>query len=141
MIKRFEDRGMSHVDADFVVKRMAQYEGFFVNLMVTEELGVQLPDDDDVTLLADAFVMMLAFSGFGALPLLIYCAGPFNIVSDKDLFLISASMTVFAMFFLGAVKSSFSSVHWFQSGLETVFVAALCAGSAFGIGSLISRLL
>jgi DNA damage-binding protein 1 len=141
MAKRFEARGMSKQDAEEVVAKMAKYEGFFVNLMVTEELGVQLPEDDDATLLADAFIMMSAFAGFGSLPLLVYCAGPLEIATDNQLFLISAFVTVVTMFLLGAVKSSFSSVHWLQSGFETVFVAGTCAGCAYGVGAIVSKLL
>ncbi|CAE7649898.1 VIT2, partial [Symbiodinium microadriaticum] len=47
----FTQRGMGAADAELVVKKMAEYEEFFVNLMVTEELGLQVPDEDEWGLL------------------------------------------------------------------------------------------
>ena len=40
MIELFKSRGMSHDDATEVIKRMAKYKTFFVNLMMTEELAL-----------------------------------------------------------------------------------------------------
>lgn len=42
MVNIFEAKGMNRLDAELVVKKMAQYEGFFINLMITEELGLQV---------------------------------------------------------------------------------------------------
>ena len=40
IIELFKSRGMSHDDATEVIKRMAKYKTFFVNLMMTEELAL-----------------------------------------------------------------------------------------------------
>ena len=40
MIALFESRGMSHADASEVIKRMAKYRTFFLNIMMTEELAL-----------------------------------------------------------------------------------------------------
>ena len=78
MVMRFIARGMGKVDAELCVAKMAQYETFFVNLMVTEELGLRLPDDDDGKLLTDAFLMTVSFGLFGSLPLVVYFFGSFQ---------------------------------------------------------------
>ena len=86
MVKRFVSRGMAKADAELCVSKMAQYEGFFVNLMVTEELGLQLPEDDDAVLLTDAFLMAISFAVFGSLPLIVYCFGQWDIADGRKTF-------------------------------------------------------
>lgn len=141
MVKRFVSRGMAKADAELCVSKMAQYEGFFVNLMVTEELGLQLPEDDDAVLLTDAFLMAISFAGFGSLPLIVYCFGQWDIADDKNMFYAALSISAFFVFLLGSTKSSFSSVFWVYSGAETLLVAASSAGVAYGVGSLIVKLI
>jgi hypothetical protein len=51
MAKRFMSKGMSKADATLVASKMAQYDSLFVSLMVSEELGLQLPDDNDAALI------------------------------------------------------------------------------------------
>lgn len=47
MIELFQRRGMSREDAEEVIVRMAKYKNFFINLMMTEELALPLPADDE----------------------------------------------------------------------------------------------
>ena len=141
MVKRFVSRGMGKADAELCVGKMAQYEGFFVNLMVTEELGLQLPEDDDAVLLTDAIIMSIAFAGFGCLPLSVYCFGQLDMADDRNMFYVSLAITAVFVFILGSTKSTFSSVFWLYSGFETLLVAAATSGVAFGIGSLIITIL
>lgn len=49
MIEIFEKKGMSHEDSELVVKTMSKYEEFFVDIMMTQELELQVPEDDHVT--------------------------------------------------------------------------------------------
>jgi vacuolar iron transporter family protein len=137
MVKRFVSRGMGEADAKVVVSKMAQYEGFFVNLMVTEELGLQLPEDDDASLLTDAFLMALSFALIGCLPLLTYFLGMATALKldDQQLFIIGAVVSGLLLFALGSMKSCFSNVLWVLSGFESLLVAAICAAAAFAVGS------
>lgn len=48
---------------------MAKYDQFFVNVMMVEELGLQVPDPDD-DIVKEGVIMFLSFAGFGAMPLL-----------------------------------------------------------------------
>lgn len=141
MVKRFVSRGMGKADAELCVGKMAQYEGFFVNLMVTEELGLQLPEDDDAVLLTDAFIMSMAFACFGSLPLIVYCFGQWDIADDKNMFYFAVLITAVLVFMLGSTKSSFSSVFWVYSGVETLLVAAATSGVAYALGSVIVKIL
>jgi len=135
MANRFESRGMSRSDAEMVVNTMAKYENFFVGLMVAEELGLQLPEDDDAILITDAIVMFISFAVFGSIPILIHCLGSLNILTDETLFVISMSLSMSIMFILGSVKSSFSSANWIYSGFESLIIGILCAVVSYLIGA------
>jgi len=109
MAKLFEFRGMSRADSELVVNKMAQYDGFFVNLMVTEELGLQPPEDDDLALFADACVMFFSYAAFGCIPLVIY---PFaslysTQLTQEVMYTTTILVTGVALFTLGSIKSTF----------------------------------
>lgn len=48
MVEIYEDRGMSHDDAVLVIHTMAKYKDFFVDVMMTQELQLQVPDVNHV---------------------------------------------------------------------------------------------
>eukprot|EP01038_Epipyxis_sp_PR26KG_P007404 gene7404-10093_t len=141
MIKRFESRGMSHVDAELVVNRMAQYESFFVTLMVSEELGLQLPDDDDAMLLTDAFIMFLSFALCGAIPLFFFTMGPLELMNDNQLYTIASLSSIIILFVLGVVKSTYSSANWLYSGLESMILGIICCTVSYFLGATVMDLI
>ena len=55
---------------------MAKYPGFFVNVMMNEELELQVPDPDDSPW-KSGFVTFAAFVVFGVVPLLGYTSPPY----------------------------------------------------------------
>jgi DNA damage-binding protein 1 len=120
---------------------MAQYESLFVNMMVTEELGFRLSEEDDEYLLADAFIMFLSFFGFGIIPLIVYFVGLLYSLKEQVLFFVSAGLIVLGLFSMGAVKSAFSSVSWIYAGAETLSIGVLCAGAAYGVANLIANII
>jgi VIT1/CCC1 family predicted Fe2+/Mn2+ transporter len=107
MIVLFNQRGMGLADAEIVVKKMAEYEDFFIDLMVTEELGLSLPDEDEASLLKDAFAMFISFLLFGTFPLLPFFLGPFDILNLDSLIMAAFLCTGVSLFSLGAFKSTF----------------------------------
>eukprot|EP01041_Mallomonas_annulata_P011485 gene11485-24014_t len=131
----FEERGMSRVDAESVVRKMAEYDNFFINMMITEELGLQIPEDDDALLIKDSLVMFLSFAILGCLPFITYCLGPTDILKQQDMFNISLLIAAVVLFSLGAIKSTFSSVFWLFSGLETLVLGGVCSLVAYGVGN------
>ena len=135
MVNRFESRGMARLDAQQVVNKMAQYETFFVGLMVSEQLGLQLPEDDDALLITDAFVMFVSFGAFGALPVLLYCVGTLGLLSEQNLFLLSTSISLAILLVLGVIKSTFSASNWIFSAMETLFVGAACSAMSYFVGA------
>ena len=116
---------MARKDAELVVTKMAQYENFFVGLMVSEELGLQVPEGEDSELLADAFVMFFSFALFGAIPVSFYALGPLDLLSDSNLFLVSSTISIIILVGLGMIKSTFSSSSIFYSALEALAMGLL----------------
>ena len=92
---------------------MAKYDQFFVNVMMVEELGLQVPDPDD-DIIKEGVIMFLAFAGFGAMPLLGYALVPliFPHLGAPALFNIACIVTALTLFVMGAVKSKFRYVDW-----------------------------
>mmetsp|Transcript_40282 Transcript_40282/g.106133 ORF Transcript_40282/g.106133 Transcript_40282/m.106133 type:complete len:262 (-) Transcript_40282:482-1267(-) len=140
MIALFESRGMSHADAKEVITRMAKYKTFFLNIMMTEELALPVPDDEDsIESLKDGFAMFLSFTICGMLPVLgfviVPCVAPG--LDDHTLFLFACFITAAALFGLGAFKAHFSDKRYMRSAVETVFLGGCCAAVAFLLGRLV----
>lgn len=141
MINIFEDRGMSRADAELVVRKMSEYDSFFINMMITEELGLQLPDEDDAALIKDSIVMFTSFAVCGCLPLVVYLASPWRLLNSEDLLGVALLVAGLVLFALGAAKSSFSSTFWLVGGIEVIAIGAACAGASYGVGYAVQWLL
>ena len=141
MVELFEQRGMGHDDAVEVIKRMSKYKEFFVNIMMTEELALPVPDpEDEVNSRKEGVVMFLAFAAFGMLPIVGFVAAPLLAPSlgDAALFSVACLVTAVALFGLGAFKASFGDKAYLRSGAETLALGGICAAVAFLVGRAVS---
>ena len=141
MVELFEQRGMGHDDAVEVIKRMSKYKEFFVNIMMTEELALPVPDpEDEVNSRKEGVVMFLAFAAFGMLPIVGFVAAPLLVPSlgDAALFSVACLFTAVALFGLGAFKASFGDKAYLRSGAETLALGGICAAVAFLVGRAVS---
>jgi DNA damage-binding protein 1 len=109
--------------------------------MVTEELGFRLSEDDDEYLLTDAFIMFFSFLGFGSVPIIVYLICALNSVDEGIISIITSVIIIISLFILGALKSSFSSISWIYSGMETLCVGCACAVIAYGVAILVAYLI
>jgi VIT1/CCC1 family predicted Fe2+/Mn2+ transporter len=110
MIDIYVERGMSLEDATLVVQTMSKYKDFFVDVMMTEELGLQVPEEDHKTeSMKEGVVMFCSFASFGALPILGYIIIPglFPDVGEDVLFAAACVITGLVLFGMGCVKSIF----------------------------------
>lgn len=48
MIEIYETKGVSHDDAVLVINTLSKYKEFFVDIMMTQELELQVPEKDHV---------------------------------------------------------------------------------------------
>ncbi|CAM9428908.1 unnamed protein product [Sphacelaria rigidula] len=142
MVDIFEGRGMSREDADDVINKMAKYDDFFINLMMNEELGLQVPTGEEDTI-KEGFVMFLSFASFGAMPLLGYVIVPLLLPNPSPtvLFAVACAVTGITLFTMGAIKSQFGTRSWYISGLEMFLLGGSCAVLAYEIGKAVDTLL
>jgi VIT1/CCC1 family predicted Fe2+/Mn2+ transporter len=144
MIEIYERRGVSKKDAEMVITTLAKYKSFFVDLMMTQELQLQVPEGDHVQeSIREGFVMFCSFAFFGSLPLLGYVIIPakFPHLSEDGLFRCACIITGCVLFLLGSVKSFFSSQLWYRAGMETLLLGGCCATVAFTLGQLVQQYL
>jgi VIT1/CCC1 family predicted Fe2+/Mn2+ transporter len=107
VVEIFIKRGMEQADAEHIVPILARYEDIFVNFMVSEELGLQVPKNSHMDLAVNSLMMFLSFVFFGFFPLIPYLLGSLHLISSKEMIQISICCTAFALFLLGAIKSTF----------------------------------
>jgi len=144
MIDIYMSKGFTPEDAKLVIETMAKYEGFFVDVMMQQELELQVPEDDHVEQsMKEGFVMFCSFAFFGAAPLLGYTVIPwlFPGLDPSVLFKVACLVTALVLFLLGSIKSNFSRTNWFLSGCETLILGGTCATVAYTIGSFVNGLL
>lgn len=121
---------MAADDAKDMVNILAKNKKVWVDIMMVEELGII---KDDGNPLLPAFATFLSFCFFGLMPILPYIVG---VIAKKSNFLFWASMilTGCALWILGIIKSKFTAMHWFKSGLETMIVGVISAAASYLIG-------
>lgn len=142
MVEIYEGKGMTTEDAKLVVETMAKYRDFFVDVMMTQELELQVPDEDHVTeSMKEGCVMFASFAFFGALPLLGYVVFPslFPDLSSDYLFTVACVITGCVLFFMGSIKATVTSQHWMRAGLETLLLGGACATVAYTIGKFVEH--
>ena len=141
MVDIYVEKGMSRKDAETVIQTMSKYKDFFVDVMMQQELELQVPEDDHLCKsFKEGVVMFVAFATFGAMLLLGYVIIPvlFPDLSVEYLFASACVVTGLVLFFMGCVKSFFSSQHFLQAGFETLLLGGTCATLAYTIGQLVN---
>jgi len=144
MIDIYTEKGMGQEDAEMVVRTMARYKDFFVDIMMAQELELQLPDEDfKMESFKEGIVMFFSFAVFGSLPIFGYVIFPliFGEMTTDELFKAACTVTGVVLFIMGCVKSNFSASPWYLSGLETLFLGGACATLAYVLGQYIDSLL
>lgn len=143
MVEIYEEKGMTHEDALSVIQTMAKYKDLFVDVMMTQELELQVPEDDHVQeSFREGVVMFCSFAFFGAMPLLGYVLIPtvFPDASSQVLFTCACIVTGVVLFLMGCVKSFFCKQLWLWTGFETLLLGGACATVAYSIGQFVQVL-
>jgi len=144
MIDIYQERGMNREDAEIVVRKMAKYKDFFVNIMMAEELELNVPPDDyAMESFKEGIIMFCSFAFFGSLPLLGYVIIPvtFPDLDENVLFNTACIVTGIVLFIMGCIKSNFSASAWYVSGTETLLLGGACATLAYTIGQVVDSMI
>jgi len=105
----------------------------FLDVMMVEELGLS---SDDESPFINSLVTFFAFGLFGLMPLLPFVVAKGQDLPWKNMYVwVAAILTAFFLFILGFSKSLIVLSKWYWSGLEAIFIGALSAGAAYGVGA------
>lgn len=127
----FAAKGFDGVDLERVVELITSDRDRWVRTMLTEEYG--LPLEARSPWLA-AWTTFSAFAVCGLVPLVPFLLGISNA------FALSIFLTGAVFFVIGSIKSRWSTVRWWRSGLSTLFVGGIAAALAYAVGVILRRL-
>jgi VIT1/CCC1 family predicted Fe2+/Mn2+ transporter len=124
----YRRKGFEGKDLEKVVDVLTADRDRWIQTMLTEEYGLPLGIRSPMLAATSTFS---AFLVCGVVPIL-----PFLFRSSQA-FLWSAVFTGLVFFAIGAVKSKWSPMSWWKSGIETFGVGAGAAAIAYAIGHLL----
>lgn len=135
MVQIYMSKGIVEEDARTVANTLSKYKDFWVDHMMLHEIGMLPPDEEDDSF-KGAAVMFLAFSMFGAVPLLSYwlfavCFVGFPSYMGELVASVASFLTLFA---LGAGKSALTEGQWCMGGLLMAAQGSAAGLLSFGIG-------
>jgi VIT1/CCC1 family predicted Fe2+/Mn2+ transporter len=126
----FATMGFQGKDLDRAVEIATQDKERWVNVMMIGEHGYA--GGADSSPLLDGIMTFCSFVLFGAIPLIPY----FLNIAPGDRFGVAIASTFAALVLLGAARSYVTKEKMYRGPLEIVFVGALGAFVAYGIGLL-----
>ncbi len=109
----------------------------WVDLMMRNEFNMT---QENINPLMGGISTFVSFVLIGIIPLIAYLIQPIFEFNSQQTFIATCIGTLTAMFIVGAVKSKFSSVNWFRSGLEVAALGGIAAVIAYGVGVLLRGL-
>lgn len=130
----YKKKGFRGNDLEKIVNVITADKKLWVDEMIVNELGI-VPGEEESPA-KNGLATFIAFASAGLLPLLPFVFG-FHLGSQFQAAII---MTGVALFMVGSLRSIFTKKNWLIAGIEMLFVGALAAASAYGIGYLINRI-
>ncbi len=137
LMELYVDKGMPEEDARQMVDILARHKEAWVDVMMTEELGIVESEESP---LVNALVTFCSFATFGLVPLLAYLLARITPVIAGHMFLIASLSTAATLFVLGVLKTRVTGRHWLRAGLETLIVGGLAATAAYAVGAVLGGL-
>lgn len=126
----FASLGFAGADLDRAVAVVTNDKDTWVKVMMIAEH--EHAGSEDSSPLLDGVMTFCSFAVFGSIPLLPY----FFAVEEGNRFAIAIVGTFFALMLLGLARSYFTREKLYKGPLEIVFVGAIGAFAAYGIGLL-----
>jgi VIT1/CCC1 family predicted Fe2+/Mn2+ transporter len=121
----FRTYGLSTDETDHVVAALRTRPKAWRDFMMRFELGLEAPDPKRA--LRSALTIAGAYAVGGMVPLSPY----FFAVNVREGLVVSAAVTMVALFVFGFVKARFTGAPSLRGGFQTVLIGALAAGAAF----------
>ena len=132
LVGMYVKAGWSPPLAKKMAEEAAQNEGLFLEEMALRELKI-IPDNLEIPL-ENGIVMGVSYVVGGAIPLL-----PYFFIDVLQSIGVSVTVTLIALFFLGAYIARFSKRSWIKSGLEMFTLASAAALIGFVVGQIVEQ--
>lgn len=134
MVELLEKKGIETSDATRFIDIVAKNREFFVDYMMIEELGMDVPDDPWGPF-KDGVVMIISYNIFGVIPLLPYAFAEAAKYSETTpLFIASIAATLFSLACLGLVQGYMTGQNLFKSSFFMFFNGGISMGAALLVG-------
>lgn len=136
MVQLYMERGLSHSDAESVIKILSKDISFFVELMMKEELEMIKPDEA-ITSLKNSALIFVSTLLIGSLPLFPFFVQSYFLSSEASFFtpsytiFLSLATALMILFAAGALKSSFTVTSWWMSGLQLIINGIFVFGMTY----------
>lgn len=128
----FAQYGVSQEESSSVVRALKRDPSLWRDFMMKFELGLEKPNP--ARALYSALTIAVSYILGGIIPL-----SPYIFITESQIALmVSASMTLLALFGFGIAKGYFTGVPIIKSGLQTVFVGGMAASAAYLLAKAIS---
>ncbi|MBS0635095.1 MAG: VIT1/CCC1 transporter family protein [Verrucomicrobia bacterium] len=128
----FAQYGVSQHESSSVVAALKRNPTAWKDFMMKFELGLEKPEPKRA--LYSAITIALAYCIGGIIPLF-----PYIVITDSySALLISATVTLIALFIFGFAKGFFTGAPRFKSAFQTAFVGAAAATCAYLLAKFIS---
>lgn len=104
----------------------------WIDFMMRFELGFEAPDPNRAR--QSALTIAFSYIAGGLVPLT-----PYMIFSTAETgLMVSAAVTLVALFFFGFFKARFTGIHPLRGGMQTLVIGGLASAAAYGLAKLIS---
>lgn len=133
MITALKKKGLDDEDAKGFIGIVSgeKHKNFFVDYMMIEELGLEIPDDPYGPAKGGA-ITFVSFCIFGALPLIVYViCWAAKWTSKWGIFGVAIAATVLTLFALGALQGKITRVSMLKSGLFMMMTGSLASAAAY----------
>lgn len=138
MLEIYQKKGLSKKDAISMISVLKKNKKFWVDTMMSDELGLSKEDGSP---LRHGIVTFFSFLIFGLIPLSLFLIGALFNTSFTKPFLFASILTGIAMFSLGAVKTKITGKNWLRSGLEMLLIGGIAATAAYFVGEFLSKII
>lgn len=127
----YRTKGFEGDDLERAVDIITSDRQRWVQTMLTEEYGLPLQVRSPLLAAACTFSAFFVCGAVPVIPFVIRTGAPFRL---------STVATVVVFFAIGCVKSRWSTMSWWKSGIETLLVGGAAAGLAYVVGYLLRGL-
>jgi len=123
----YQLKGIDEQTADAMAEQLSRQPDAMLRALSAEEFGVTPGNDGDA---AQAAIAAGISTGLGAMIPVI----PFIFIHGTIAILISAAVSIFAHFLVGAAKSLFTLRTWWAAGFEMTLAGIIVGGATFLVG-------